>query len=225
MRRPAFLLLLAALVFSGCAPSAPEVLFDLPDFQLTERGGKTMGRDDLKGKVWIASFVFTRCSGPCPSITGTMARLQKELADLPDVRLVTFTVDPERDTPQALRDYANRFGADADRWLFLTGDKARIHELSEKGFRLAVAEAKGSARTPGNEFDHSTRLILVDRQGRIRGYFDGTNPQKQSEKEVEIEQAKAQGKDSKALERELKDLKEDWQKLRTQVEALLREKP
>jgi protein SCO1/2 len=225
MKRPAFVLLLVALALSGCAPSAPEVYFELPDFQLTERGGKTVGRDDLKGKVWVASFVFTRCSGPCPSITGTMARLQKELADLPDVRLVTFTVDPERDTTQALRDYANRFGADGERWLFLTGDKARIHELSEKGFRLAVGEVQGSARTPGSEFEHSTRLTLVDRQGRVRGHCDGTNPQKQSEKEVEIEQAKAQGKDTKELERDLQELKQDWQKLRKQVEALLREKP
>lgn len=215
--------LIAAIAVSGCAPSAPDVLFDLPDFQLSERSGKTVGRDDLKGKVWIASFVFVRCCGPCPQITGTMGRLQNELADLPDVRLVTFTVDPERDTPAALREYANHFGADAERWLFLTGDKAKIHELSEKGFRLAVAEAQGSARTPGNEFEHSTRLALVDKQGQIRGYFDGRNPQKQTEKEIEIRQAKEQRKDSKALEGELHDLKLEWQKLRKQVEALLRE--
>jgi protein SCO1 len=224
MKRLPFLFLVAALILGGCAPSAPEVLFELPDFQLTERGGKTIGRDDLKGKVWIASFVFVHCCGPCPQISGTMARLQQELADLPDLRLVTFTVDPERDTQAALREYAKHFGADEERWLFLTGDKARIHELSEKGFKLAVAEAQGSARTPGNEFEHSTRLILVDRQGRVRGYFDGTNPRKQAEKEVQIQQARDQGKDSKVLDGELQDLKAEWQRLRKEVEVLLREK-
>jgi cytochrome oxidase Cu insertion factor (SCO1/SenC/PrrC family) len=224
MKRPYGWFLMALMVAAGCAPNAPEVGSDVPDFKLTERSGKTMDRDDLKGKVWIASFVFTRCSGPCPQITGTMAELQKELANFPDLRLVTFTVDPERDTPQALRDYANRFGADPERWLFLTGDKAKIHELSEKGFLLGVGEVQGSARTPGNEFDHSTRLTLVDRQGRIRGYFNGRNLQQQKEKEVEIEQARAQGKDSKALADELKDLKQECQKLRKQVEVLLREK-
>lgn len=171
MRFAAFSLMLLAVL--GCARSGLDVLFDVPEFQLTERSGKTVTRDDLKGKVWVAAFVFTRCSGPCPQITGNMARLQKELADLPDVRLVTISVDPERDTPAVLQEYAKNFGADPERWLFLTGDKAAVHSLVEKGFRLGVTETKGTARTPGNEVDHSTKLVLVDKQGRIRGYFDG----------------------------------------------------
>jgi cytochrome oxidase Cu insertion factor (SCO1/SenC/PrrC family) len=223
MKTLLFCLLAVSVAVAGCAPSAPEVLFDLPDFQLTERNGQTVSRDDLKGKVWIASFVFARCCGPCPVVTGNMARLQQELADLPDVRLVTISVDPERDTPEALQKYAASFGADPQRWLFLTGDKAKIHELSEKGFRLAVSEAQGQARTPGNEFDHSTRLVLVDKQGRIRGYFDGQNPQKQGEKELEIGQAKERGQDTRVLERELQTLKQDWKKLRKQAELLLKE--
>jgi cytochrome oxidase Cu insertion factor (SCO1/SenC/PrrC family) len=146
----------------------------VPDFSLTERTGKTITREDLKGKVWVASFVFTRCSGPCPAVTATVARLQAELADEPNVRFVTFTVDPERDDPAELTKYAERYRADGERWLFLTGPEASVHSLMNEGFKIAVSKKADGA--PGDEFDHSTRLVLVDQQGRIRGYYDGMPP-------------------------------------------------
>src|SRR5205823_3728016 len=107
------------------------VASDLPDFILTERGGQTVSKADLRGKVWVASFVFTRCTGPCPSVTGTVAKLQADLdlADRPDLRLVTFSVDPDRDTPDALKKYASHFHAHPDRWLFLTGPESELHRL------------------------------------------------------------------------------------------------
>src|SRR6516225_4720166 len=131
--------LLILLPLAGCSPAArtppePDISLPLSDFSLTERGGKTVTRDDLHGKVWVASFVFTRCSGPCPSVTATMARLQGELKDQPDVRLVTFTVDPERDQLTDLNQYADRFGADPKRWLFLTGKKDDVNRLLREGF-------------------------------------------------------------------------------------------
>jgi cytochrome oxidase Cu insertion factor (SCO1/SenC/PrrC family) len=165
---------LAAL--SGCTAcsrstdAAPAVLDDLgpvPDFRLTERSGRTVTQADLHGKIWIAAFVFTRCTGPCPQVTGTIARLQSELAINKDLMLVSFTVDPDRDNLEDLRAYADHFGADPDRWLFLTGPKDVIDPLCEKGFGLALK------RPPGEEITHSTRLTLVDQHSHKRGYFDG----------------------------------------------------
>jgi cytochrome oxidase Cu insertion factor (SCO1/SenC/PrrC family) len=170
----AFLLLLAL----GCtAPdpegAPPDDYFPVPDFALTERSGRTVTSADLQGKVWIASFVFTRCTGPCPQISSSVAKLQDELKQEKDVRLVTFTVDPERDSPDELKQYAAHFGADPERWLFLTGKQDEIYKLLREGFKVAVEQNRGEARQPGSEVTHSTKLVLVDRRGHIRGYFDG----------------------------------------------------
>jgi cytochrome oxidase Cu insertion factor (SCO1/SenC/PrrC family) len=175
---------LTAIVLVGMAvtscnpPAAPvsgspadELRFPLPDFKLTERSGKPVAKADLAGKVWVASFVFTRGSGPCPAVTATVARLQSELAAEPDVRFVTFTVDPDRDDPAELKKYAERYRADPERWLFLTGKEAEIHSLMTGGFKLGVARRPDPK--PGDEFDHSTRLAVLDKTGTVRGYFDG----------------------------------------------------
>jgi protein SCO1/2 len=143
------------------------------EFTLTERDGTPVSRDDLKGKVWVASFVFTCCTTQCPQISGTMAELHRELAGEPDARLVTFTVDPERDTPEKLKQYAGTFGAEGKRWLFLTGKRDELYGLIERSFHLTVKQNEGAARTPGNEVLHDFRLVVVDRRGHIRGYFDG----------------------------------------------------
>ena len=176
--------LLAVVCLPGCLsripPAAAEEDLDLgpvADFSLTERGGRTVSRDDLLGKVWVASFIFTRCAGPCSQVSGSMARLQKELEGQKDVALVTFTVDPEYDTPKVLQGYAARFGADPERWLFLTGDRDKVYPLIRESFHLGVEQTQGTARTPGNEVTHSTRLAVVDRRGHVRGYFDGTQPE------------------------------------------------
>lgn len=181
LRRCAFLLVLPLLGCPSPKPASPptgavratDLDFPVPDFKLTERSGKPVTRDDLKGKVWVASFVFVRCSGPCPQVSATMARLQTELklAETPDLRLVTFTIDPDRDTPGELKDYAKTFSADPDRWLFLTGREEEIHKLLIEGFKAAVVRTKST--TVGEEFDHSTRLAVVDKAGVIRAYFDG----------------------------------------------------
>jgi cytochrome oxidase Cu insertion factor (SCO1/SenC/PrrC family) len=169
------LICLAAL--SGCeaTPSENDHLSLVPDFQLSERSGRTVSRDDLKGKVWVAAFVFTRCAGPCSQISGAMAQLQNAVVSQKDVVLVSITVDPEHDTPKVLDDYATKFNADANRWLFLTGEPVKVYSLIRDGFKLGVEQNQGTARTPGNEVMHSTRLALVDRRGEIRGYYDGTD--------------------------------------------------
>jgi cytochrome oxidase Cu insertion factor (SCO1/SenC/PrrC family) len=173
MRRLLPLLLLGVVSCSGVKTEDDIDIGPVAPFSLKERDGRTITNDDLQGKVWVASFIFTRCSGPCPQVTGTVARLQSELKDRDDVRFVTFTVDPERDNPEELKQYADRFQADPTRWLFLTGKKEEIHDLLQQSFKVGVAEAPADMKKPGEEFSHSTRLVVVDRHGHIRGYFDG----------------------------------------------------
>jgi protein SCO1/2 len=140
----------------------------IPPFQLTDQNGETFGSQQLQGKIWIADFIYTSCPGPCPMISSRMSETQKPLRDT-DVKLVSFSVDPEHDTPAVLRDYASRLNAQPGRWHFLTGDKDVIYRLSRDGFKLAAAE--NGAIGP----IHSTRMVLVDREGVIRGYYDATD--------------------------------------------------
>ena len=196
---------------AGSSPRLP-VYGSVPDFSLTERSGRQVGGSDLRGKVWIANFIYTHCPDTCPLQSGQMARLQAEFAAEGGVRLVSITVDPERDTPEVLSRYADRFGAAPDRWLFLTGERAAIYGLARGAFRLGVVEAgevgespldeafpplrgRVGARLlrglwrwplgpapalahPGHAFRlvmHSARFALVDRRGRIRGYYDSAD--------------------------------------------------
>lgn len=168
--RPCLLLALL-LLLAGCRAAEDDRLGPIDDFQLTERAGRTVSRDDLKGKVWVAAFFFTRCAGPCSQVSGQMARLQEQWAGR-DVVLVSFTVDPDHDTPAVLRDYAVKFQADPNRWLFLTGERDKVYTLIQNSFKLGVAQNEGTARQPGDEVIHSTRLVVVDRKGEIRGYYD-----------------------------------------------------
>ncbi len=110
----------------------------VPSFALIERSGKEITLKDLGGRVWVADFIWTRCPDVCPLMSGLMARLQTEFADEPKFRLVSISVDPEYDTPAVLARYAARYRADADRWLFLTGDKEAIYSLVREGFQLAI---------------------------------------------------------------------------------------
>jgi len=174
-------LLLLLVVAGGCGPrvlptarpgGTPDLDFPVGSFSLTERSGKTVTANDLLGKVWVASFVFTRCPGPCPAVTGTVKELQSDLRDVPDARLVTFTVDPSRDNPDELAKYAAKYGADPERWLFLTGPEATVHALMKDRFKLAIAR-KELAEKEGDDFDHSTRLSVIDKMGVIRGTFAG----------------------------------------------------
>ncbi len=148
----------------------------VPDFTFTERSGKEMGLSDLKGKVWIADFIFTRCQGTCPLLTGQMAGLQGKLTQ-PDIKLVSFSVDPEHDTPKVLLEYASRYHAQENKWFFLTGKKSEIWNFATEGFSLGVAEPTPEDLKAGAEpVIHSNRIVLVDQAGSIRGYYDGSEP-------------------------------------------------
>lgn len=147
----------------------------IADFELIERSGRTITKQHLLGKPWAVCFIFTRCAGTCPAITNAMARLQAEVEDL-DVRLVSISVDPEYDTPQRLRDYAKGYGADPERWLFLTGDKLTIYRLIQNSFKLPVKEMLGEDRQPGFEVLHSNSVMLVDAPGHVVAKYNGTSP-------------------------------------------------
>ena len=139
----------------------------VPEFVLLNQDGKNFGSAQLRGKIWIADFIYTTCPGPCPMISSRMSELQKPL-EKSDVHLVSFSVDPEKDTPQVLRGYAEKLQADPARWDFLTGPKSAIYKLSHDGFKLAVSDGGNEQGIPV----HSTRMVLVDRHGQIRGYYD-----------------------------------------------------
>jgi cytochrome oxidase Cu insertion factor (SCO1/SenC/PrrC family) len=149
------------------------VLGSVPEFSLTEANGTALRRGDLLGKVWVASFIFTRCGEACPLMMQHEARLQPDLPLRDDLRLVSFSVDPDWDTPKVLTKYAHTFGADRSRWLFLTGDKKQVYHLATDGFHLAVQDADPAKEMP---ILHSTKLVLVDRGGAIRGYYDSSDP-------------------------------------------------
>lgn len=183
--------LLCLTCLTSCAPrDGDDVSYPVGDFALTDQDGGEVRAADLRGKVWVASFIFTRCSGPCPHVSATMERLQGDFAGDPDVRLVTFTVDPEYDTPEVLKWYAERFHADPGRWLFLTGRETDVYRTLHDGFKVGAARNTDADATAGNAVIHSTRLAVVDRQGRVRGYFSGAanedseNPEKDYEDEL-----------------------------------------
>lgn len=145
----------------------------VPEFSFIERLGKPFGSKDLQGKVWIADFIFTRCGGPCPLMSSRMAQLQKALKSVQNVRFVSFSVDPEHDSPQVLAEYAKRYDADENRWFFLTGDRILLQKLARETFKLTIE--KNTQKAPGddsNDILHSTHFILVDSQGRIRSYYN-----------------------------------------------------
>ncbi|HUB68441.1 MAG TPA: SCO family protein [Candidatus Methylacidiphilales bacterium] len=173
-------LILGVIVYRLATPNTVSEAAELrqinivPPFALTERSGRTITNQDLRGKIWVADFIYTTCPGPCPIITAGMVKVQAAVARDSHVQLVTFTVDPQDDTPAVLAAYANRFGANPNRWWFLTGPEKQIDDLIENGFYQVVQDNRGQPLQPGQFLvTHSTRLVLVDANGVVRGAYDG----------------------------------------------------
>lgn len=153
------------------APDLP-ILGQVNPFSLTDHRGRTITLDDLAGSPWITDFIFTRCGLSCPLMSTRMAELDDERVP-PRVRLVSISVDPQHDTPEVLAEYAAGFGA-SERWSFLTGPEDEILELALEGFHLAVVpDPPEGMASPEEPIVHSTRFVLVDGRGQIRGYYDG----------------------------------------------------
>jgi protein SCO1 len=158
---------LAAALLAGCIQPKPlPIMGQAPSFQLTAETGGPFDSQSLAGRIWVADFVYTNCTGPCPMMSSQMRQIQDRTAEIPDLALVSFTVDPARDTPPVLAAYAKRFRANPKRWVFLTGEPARLNDVALTGFKLNSVDGSLS---------HSSRFALVDRQGRIRGYYISTD--------------------------------------------------
>ncbi len=188
------LAVLAALLLAGCNPFAPkplDTLWDAPRFTLTDETGQPFSSDALAGQVWLADFIYTNCPDECPLyLSPKMAQLQRDILSqnlAGKVSLISITVDPRRDTPAVLKDYAARYGADPRVWHFLTGPDSTVQPLLQTGFKVGAAlpadtvqvgagtpEPGASSGTGGSyTLLHSSYFLLVDKQGKVRADYDG----------------------------------------------------
>jgi protein SCO1/2 len=171
-RRNGLALLALGLTGAGCSkPAALPALGNVGNFALQDQAGRPVTEGTFKGKVWAAAFFFTRCPTICPRITRRMLALQKAAAErhVP-LWLVSFSVDPENDTPEVLRAYAKEYGADLASWSFLTGDLEVVRKTSESGFKLAL-DGKATPGVEGFGLFHGSHLVLLDGSAQIRGYY------------------------------------------------------
>lgn len=144
----------------------------VPEFAFLDQEGGTISSQDLDGKIWVANFIFTRCPNPCPTLTSRMAELQSKLRrKVDDVRLLTFTCDADYDTPTVLKQYAEKVHADPARWSFVTGKKSDVDTFITRGMLQPLATE------PNGLPAHSSRFVVVDGNGKIRSYHDGTDPE------------------------------------------------
>lgn len=154
----------------------------LPDFRLMDQQGKAFGLKELSGQVWVADFIFTSCAGTCPMLTQRMKRVQEAIAEMGEqgagYRIISFSVDPERDTPERLAQYARDFDARPEHWSFLTGPMDQVSQTVVQGFKIAMGKVPGAGDQAAPkaaevfEIVHGEKFVLVDRQGVIRGYYD-----------------------------------------------------
>jgi protein SCO1/2 len=161
MKRFAPLLLAAVLASCARKPELP-VYGTIPQFELTAQTGQPFDSKSLDGHIWVANFVFTNCPGPCPMMSHQMHGIQEATAATPQVKMVSFSVDPEHDTPPVLAEYAKHFKADPSRWTFLTGPIATLNDLGLHAFKLNKVDGS---------LDHSTRFVLLDQRRQIRGFY------------------------------------------------------
>ncbi len=174
----AILILILVLVRFGRPETMAEplpVLGDVPAFALTDQRGHSVSEAELGGRPWVASFIFTRCGLSCPRMVSAMKRVKAGAPE--DLQVVAITVDPDYDTVEVLADYAAANQVEWPGWLFLTGAKEDVRTLSIQGFKLGLDDSDAAASaSPDEPIVHSTRLVLVDSQLRIRGYYDPFEP-------------------------------------------------
>ncbi|HUJ28587.1 MAG TPA: SCO family protein [Myxococcales bacterium] len=161
-------------------PELP-VLAELPQFSLTDEDGKPFGKPDMAGRVWIADFVFTSCADACPRLQQKMKKIQDRLVPPEQggqVALLSISVDPERDTPTKLKEYGAIFGARPGLWKSLTGAQQEVEKTVVRGFHTAMAKMPREGDPTAFDIMHGERLVLVDRQGRLRGFYDADDQDK-----------------------------------------------
>jgi len=147
------------------------ILGDIPSFEMIDTNGKTFGSENLKGKIWVADFIFTTCAGPCPIMSSEMSGIHKLFINDRNLRTVSYSVNPDYDTPEVLAEYAKRYNADTDQWHFLNAPYEDIQSILANGFKMGDLD---------EIVFHSINFALVDKYLNVRGYYNGTEP-----KEVE----------------------------------------
>jgi len=162
---------LALLWLNVEKPEPMHIYGIVSDFQFLERNGEVVNGSDLSGRIWIADFIFTGCAGPCPLMSQKMAYLQNAMKKYEGVVLASFSVDPENDSPEVLSEYADRYGAEKKKWLFLTGEKEPMYQFILNDFHLGVHHDIEEIAIL-----HSTKFVLVDTKMQIRGYYDSLEP-------------------------------------------------
>lgn len=196
---------------SKAVPAVPSfpIYGKVTPFSVTNQLGKVITLESLKGKVWLANIIFTRCPGPCAQMTAQMAELQKVVPPDWPVQFVSLTTDPEFDEPKVLAKYADRFKADGSRWWFVTGTKRDMVDLAVKGLMLTtVDKPEGQRDIPEDLFIHSTISVLVDKEGRVRKTF-------------QVLPTEEEDNEQKAAQYKLDIIKE----MRAALEQLIKEKP
>ncbi len=171
-------LLIATFFFKNSEPENNlPIIGNIPDFEFVNSEGETITLTSLKGKVWVADFIFTTCNMACPIMTGNMNIIHKKYKQNDDVRLVSISVYPEYDTPEVLTKYASQYNANTDRWYFLTGEESTVQEVIKDGFKIGDYE---------DIIFHSEKFALVDRSGMIRAYYNGmkTEDMKKLKKDI-----------------------------------------
>lgn len=170
MRKFAVLFVVWALVtrwFSFASSTLP-IYGKVSSFSLITEEGKQFQEKSLAGKIWISDFIYTRCTDQCPLLSFRMAQLQKAFLNQPNIRLVSFTIDPQYDSPRILKSYGNHFKARADQWIFLTGKQKEIRRILSQNFHVALLHDPAKK----NDYVHTNLFALVDQKGNIRGYYD-----------------------------------------------------
>lgn len=155
----------------GVANPNDTVYHKISNFQLTSNEGSSFSTDDLKDKIMVADFFFATCKTTCPKMSMQMKRVQEAYKTDPEIALVSFSVDPEKDSAKVLSNYAAEYGAIKGKWTFLTGDKKQIYDLARHSFFLTAMDGDGGP----DDYIHSDKIVLVDKEHRIRGYYDGTD--------------------------------------------------
>ena len=151
------------------------VFHSIPNFNLTDQNGKPQNSNLFKNKIHIAEFIFTRCPGQCPIMSKEMQRVQESFENEKDVIILSYSVDPEFDTPENLKIYANNLGAIDGKWYFLTGQKKEIYRMAYYGYFVTAKEENKNLTNLEDRFVHTDKCILVDSEGHIRGFYNGTD--------------------------------------------------
>lgn len=176
LRACVLLVLIASGVVACSKASTLPVIADAPSLPLRDQSGQPFSGKRLAGKVWIANFMFTSCPDVCPLLTSKMRSLQLRFGNHKrDVELVSISVDPHHDTPEALSAFAREHEADLSNWSFLTGPEDTVRQVVMEGFKQAMEEQPAKDKQPRNIL-HGTHVTLIDRRGRIRGFYRTDNP-------------------------------------------------